>query len=96
LKVILVNLLAALNRANVFKKKNKKRLKNEKNVKNVKKRFVHLWGKCPETSTHRPSRRHTVARLAGFFASTVPLLAASRRSLSCTACTPAFSYNGAI
>jgi len=43
LKVILVNLLAALNRANVFfLKKNKKRLKNEKNVKNVKKRFLHL------------------------------------------------------
>jgi len=38
LKVILVNLLAALNRANVFFKI-KKLLKNEKNVKNVKKTF---------------------------------------------------------
>ena len=35
LKVLLVNLLAALNFANVFK--NKKRLENKKNVKNVKK-----------------------------------------------------------
>jgi len=33
LKVLLVNLLAALNFANVFK--NKKRLENKKNVKNV-------------------------------------------------------------
>jgi len=36
LKVLLVNLLATLNFANVFL--NKKRLKNRKNVKNVKKR----------------------------------------------------------
>ena len=36
LKVLLVNLLAALNFANVFL--NKKRLENNKNVKNVKKR----------------------------------------------------------
>jgi len=36
LKVLLVNLLAALNFANVFK--NKKRLENKKTLKNVKKR----------------------------------------------------------
>jgi len=43
LKVLLVNLLAALNFANVFQKT----LRNVKNVtkikKNVKKRFLHLW-----------------------------------------------------
>ena len=64
----------------------------KKNVKNVKKRFLHL----SRANVRKPARiglrvdRHTVARLAGFFASTVPLLAASH------ACTPAFSYNGAI
>jgi len=53
LKVLFINLLAALNFANVFK--NEKRLENKKtlkNVKNVKKRnqnkkrkhrFLHLW-----------------------------------------------------
>jgi len=46
--VLFVNLLAALNFANVFK--NKKRLENKKNANNVKyvtkilkKRFLHLW-----------------------------------------------------
>jgi len=38
LKVLLVNLLAAVNFANVFL--NKKRLENKKNVKNV---FLHVW-----------------------------------------------------
>ena len=38
MKVLLVNLLAVLNFANVFK--HQKRLKNKKNVK---KRFLHLW-----------------------------------------------------
>jgi len=47
LKVLLVNLLAALNYANVFKNKNKTFGKNVKNVKNVtkiksKKLFLHL------------------------------------------------------
>ena len=40
LKVLLVNLLAALNFANVFFRK--KRLENKKNVKNVKKRDQNL------------------------------------------------------
>jgi len=46
LKVLLVNLLATLNFANVFLKV-KKRLKNVKNVtkiKNVKKRFFYIYG----------------------------------------------------
>jgi len=50
LKVLLVNLLAALNFANVFKNKNVWKIKNVKNVKkrdqnkkNVKKCFLHLW-----------------------------------------------------
>jgi len=48
--VLLVNLLAALNFANVFL--NKKRLENKKNVKNVTKilknvkTFLHLWFQC--------------------------------------------------
>jgi len=50
--MFLVNLLAALNFANVFlykkrlenKKKNvKKRKKHDQNKKNAKKRFLHLW-----------------------------------------------------
>jgi len=47
LKGLLVNLLAALNFANVFL--NKKRIENKKNVKNVKKRdhnkkrILYLW-----------------------------------------------------
>jgi len=40
LKVLLVNLLAALNFANVFL--NKKRLENKKTLKTLKKRFLHL------------------------------------------------------
>ena len=50
LKVLLVNLLAALNFANVFKNKNvwkiKKRLKNVKNVTKIKKRknFFYIYG----------------------------------------------------
>ena len=50
LKVLLVNLLAALNFANVFKNKNVwkikktlKRKKRDQNKKNVKKCFLHLW-----------------------------------------------------
>ena len=41
LKVLLVNLLAALTFAKVFK--NKKNVWKIKNVKNVQKRFLHLW-----------------------------------------------------
>jgi len=40
LKVLFVNLLTALNFANVFL--NKKRLENKKNVKKRKKTFLHL------------------------------------------------------
>jgi len=39
--MLLVNLLAALNFANVFL--NKKLSENKKTLKNVKKRFLHLW-----------------------------------------------------
>jgi len=50
LKVLLVNLLAALNFANVFKNKNVWKIENVKKSKkrdqnkNVKNRFFHLWG----------------------------------------------------
>jgi len=47
LTVLLVNLLAALNFANVFFKKNvwkiKKNVKNVTEIKKSKKRFLHLW-----------------------------------------------------
>jgi len=49
LKVLLVNLLAALNFANVFK--NKKRLENKKTLKNVKKRDKNKKTSMPHRTT---------------------------------------------
>ena len=71
LKVLRVNLLAALNFANVFLNKNawkiKKTLNNVKNVtkmKNVKKRFLHLWSAADDAKHSRlcPRNHQQVAR----------------------------------
>jgi len=62
--VLLVNVLAGLSFANVFKNKkrleNLKKVKKRKNVTNIKKRkktFLHLWEKGRPTSKAREKRR---------------------------------------